>query len=328
MPVLAVGTLGVDVMAVGLPAVADPGGVLYTSVETRIGGHPIDVAIDLVELGHAPDSVAVAAAIGTGPFGSFVGEVIDRYRIPTFLQVVEDEDSGRNLVLEVEGEDRRFHLDPGANARLSAAHVSAAIDAWQPDLLTMRPGYTGIDHELAGILAPLTSTMVMLDVMEPRPDYRADYLAAALPYVDLLHCNEREALINTGASTLADAVDTFLAAGVQLVLVTAGARGAQAFTASRHVTQPGFAVTVVDVTGCGDAFCAGVIDFLHDHDGGGLDRLGTAQLAELLIRAQAVGASAATAVGCVDGVSRLMIDSILAEQGDTVRDQTREGEWP
>lgn len=323
MRVLAAGTIMVDVMAVGLPSVAAPGEVIYTTVHSHIGGHPIDVAIDLVELGRPPDSVAVAAAVGTGPFGSFVREVIDRYQIQTFLQEVQDEDTGRNLVLEVVGEDRRFHLDPGANRMLTAEHVIGALGAWQPDLFTLRPGYTGIDLVLPDIVGPLGQPVVMLDIMEPHPDRPAGYLRNVLPHVDLLHCNEREALVNTGAPTLEGAVDEFLHAGVDLVLVTGGARGARAFTGSWEVDQRGFEVDAIDATGCGDAFCAGVIAYLDEHEPPRLDDLDPDELTELLLHAQAVGASAATAVGCVEGVSAATTAVILAEQRDRVRHATQ-----
>lgn len=312
----------VDVMAVGMPSVAAPGDVVYTSVDTRIGGHPIDVAIDLVKLGWAPDSVAVAAAVGNGPFASFVRGVIAGYGIPAFLQDVPDEDSGRNLVLEVEGEDRRFHVDPGANWSLSEEHVASAVEAFKPELITVRPGYSGIDLALRDILAPLTDTIVLLDIMQPHPDRPAGFIRGVLPYVDLIHCNEREALVNTGARTLDDAVGEFLSAGAELVLVTDGPQGARAFTDDWEVAQGGFRVDTIDVTGCGDAFCAGVIDVLDEQGSSPLGDLGPDRLAELLIRAQAVGASAATAVGCVEGVSAPMADGILAKQRVKVRRTT------
>jgi sugar/nucleoside kinase (ribokinase family) len=325
---LAVGTIMVDIMAVGLGAVAKPGEVVYTPVDARIGGHPIDVAIDLVDLGRSPDSVAVAAAVGRGLFGSFVRDAITPYGFQTYLQDVEEEDTGRNIVLEVTGEDRRFHLDPGANRWLRSDHVIAAIDAWRPDLLTVRPGYSGIDLDLEEILAPLTDTIVMLDLMKPHPDRPADYLTPALRLADIVHCNEREALINTGTNTLEDAVKVFLDAGVKLVLVTSGEKGAHAFSNGRQVTQARFRVDTVDATGCGDAFCAGVVDYLQEQPAPNLDGLGPEELTELLMRAQAVGASAATAIGCVGGVSGTKVASLLAEQGNSVREQTIEREGP
>ena len=158
MKVLATGTVMVDVMAVGLPAIAAPGEVVYTEVDTHIGGHPIDVALDLVQLGKNPNTVATALAIGNGPFGDFVRGVIEPYGTEQFLQDVTTTDTGRNLVLSVAGEDRRFHLDPGANWDLTAEHVISAIGEFEPDLFTLRPGYCGID---LGLPAVSTSSTTM-----------------------------------------------------------------------------------------------------------------------------------------------------------------------
>lgn len=323
MRVLAAGTVMVDVMAVGLPAVAAPGEVIYTSVAIHIGGHPIDVAIDLVKLGRPPDSVAVTAAVGEGPFGSFVRQVIAAYGIPTFLQDVPGEDTGRNLVLEVAGEDRRFHLDPGVNMMLSPHHVAAAIAGWKPDLLTLRPGYTGIDLVLGDLLAPLDNTVVLLDIMQPHPDRPPGFIRGALGRVDILHANEREALVTTGAPTIDAAVAEYLGAGVKLVLVTDGEHGARAFTHGWEIAQGGFRVEAIDTTGCGDAFCAGVIHHLDERGLSPLDDPGPDELTELLLYAQAVGASAATAIGCIEGVSAVTTGGILTDQGEAVRQTTR-----
>lgn len=323
MRVMAAGTVMVDVLAVGLAAVADPGEVIYTRVELQIGGHPVDVAIGLEALGKDPDTVAMVAAVGVGPFGSFVRDIMDGYRFHRFLQEVTTTDTGRNLVLAVEDEDRRFHLDPGANWELSAAHVASAVESWSPDLVTLRPGYSGIDLELQEVLAPLDSALVMLDVMQPHPARPADLVDSILAEVDILHCNEREALISTGTADLGEAVDHFLAAGVKLVLVTAGEDGARAFTDRWEIGQDAFQVQTIDATGCGDAFCAGVI--LHMDDAGitGLDQPEPETLAELLLSAQATGACAATAVGCVAGVTARTRDRILAEQREAVAGSTR-----
>ena len=123
--------------------------------------------------------------------------------------------------------------------------------------------------------------------------------------------------------TLELAVEEFLSAGVSLVLVTGGDRGARAFTRSWTVSQRGFVVDTVDATGCGDAFCAGVILYFEKVGLRSFGELGSGQLIELLILAQAVGASAATAAGCVEGVAAETVESILADQGDAVRAATQ-----
>lgn len=320
MRVMTIGTLGVDVLAVELPEIATPGTVVYSprEIETRVGGHPIDVAIDLVKLGAPPDDVAIVAALGKGIYADYVESVIDGYGLTTYLQTVDDRDVGRNMVLEVRGEDRRFHLDPGANWLLDPAHVAAALVEWQPDVVTVRPGYTGIDFDMETALAPAGDAMVLLDVMQPHPSRLPGYLDPALRHASVVHCNEFEARVALSAATIDEAVAGFISHGVELVLITSGEEGAAAFTRSHRITQPGFAVDVIDVTGSGDAFCAG---FIHALAGSG-EHLDPETLPRMLRAAQATGAAAATAVGCVEGVSAELVDRLVAEQGARVLSET------
>jgi sugar/nucleoside kinase (ribokinase family) len=323
MRVLAVGTIMVDVILAGLPRLADEGGLVYTNIETHIGGHPIDVAIDLVKLGEPAGSVAVAAAVGSGPYGMYARRVIDEYGIAAMFQDVAERDTGANLVLALDGQDRRLHLDPGANWFLDPGHVGAAIADWQPELFTFRPGYSGIDLALDEVLASLPDAIVLLDLMRPHPTRPPGYIAPALQRANIVHCNESEALANAAATTLPGAVAEFLEQGVELVLVTSADGGAAAYTSRWQVRQPAFRVAAVDETGCGDAFCAGVIrHIIHNRDqppGSG----DGAELTELLLTAQSSGAAAATAAGCVAGVSAATVAELLAAQGDQLRHQTQ-----
>jgi sugar/nucleoside kinase (ribokinase family) len=155
--------------------------------------------------------------------------------------------------------------------------------------------------------------------MQPHPSRPADLVMPALPFVDIVHCNRSEAMTVTGAPTVEAAVTNLLERGPQMVLLTAGARGAQVRTTAHTVTQPGFDVDVADATGCGDAFCAGVIGWLTDHaptpTRATLEEMTTDRLGELLAYAQAVGASAATKTGCVEGVSHQVVEGLRAAQG-------------
>ena len=320
--VMTVGTVMVDLLAVDLPNVAEPGRVIYAPIESRIGGHPVDVAIDLVKMGFPARSVAMVAAVGEGTYGSFVEAVMNEYSFRTYLQRVSSHDTGRNLVLGVTGEDRRFHMDPGANWYLDADHVTAALADFAPHVLSLRPGYTGIDFELTDLLRPLVDTLVLCDVMQPHPDRPSDLVIPALPFVDIVHCNEGEALTVTGAATIDEAVGIFLDGGVAMMLVTSGERGARVVTNRYDVVQSGFHVPTVDPTGCGDAFCAGAIEWLTRFESpparSTLGSLGSDDLTDLLAHAQSVGASAATKPGCVEGVSKEGAQWIWSEQSDRV----------
>jgi sugar/nucleoside kinase (ribokinase family) len=318
----------VDVLAVGIPHVAEPGHVVYTpnQIEALIGGHPIDVAIDLAEMGIPARSIGLVAAIGDGIYGTYVDGVIGGYDFVTHLQRVSSRDTGTNIVLEVTGEDRRFHIDPGANWELSPGFVAGAIAGFEPQILTVRPGYTGIDRHLAELLEPLDETLVLLDVMQPHPSRPVDLVIPALQHVDLVHCNQREALTVTGVADVDEAMGVFFEHGVGMVLLTAGEHGASVITPDQVVDQRGFEVDAVDATGCGDAFCAGIIEYLLRSGSpptrGILDGLGPEDLAAMLARGQAVGASAATKPGCVEGVSKQTVDRIWSQQGELVLEST------
>lgn len=327
--VMAVGTVMVDVLAVDLPHVAEPGHVVYTRrpIESHIGGHPVDVAIDLAETGYAAAAIGLVAAVGTGMYGSHVREVIARYDFRTYLQEIPSHDTGRNLVLQVEGEDRRFHIDPGANWFLEPAHVADAIESFAPQVLTLRPGYTGIDLHLADLLEGLDDVLVVMDVMQPHPSRPPDLVLATLANVDIVHCNRHEAMAVTGESTVESAVRRLLDLGPGLVLLTSGGHGARAITATHTVTQPGYEVEVVDPTGCGDAFCAGAIQWLIGSTEGpsGMVTAGLTpdDLPLLLAHAQVVGAAAATAAGCVEGVSRRLVDHLRESQAGRLLAESR-----
>ena len=61
------------------------------------------------------------------------------------------------------------------------------------------------------------------------------------------------------AADPAKAAEAVTAAGVRLAALTLGAQGAHLRSGSQVVTQPAFPVGVVDTTGAGDAFSAGLI---------------------------------------------------------------------
>jgi sugar/nucleoside kinase (ribokinase family) len=311
----------VDILAVGLERIAEPGAVVYVNreTETRIGGHPVDVAIDLVKLGMSPDEVAVAAAVGTGIYGNFVRDVMAGYRFGTFLQTVESVDTGKTIVLKLHGEDRRFFNDPGANWLLDPDHVTDALRDARPEIFCLRPGYSGMDLHLPGIVKCAGDALVFLDVMQPHPTRPHGFIHPILPSVDIVHGNERELLAHADATELGAAVAELLERGVKLILLTLGEHGARAITATESVMQPGFVVEGLDTTGCGDAFCAAVTHTLLERDDlGDVGALSADDLARLLLAGQAAGACVATTPGCVDGLSRPAFDELFAEQGSRV----------
>lgn len=71
--------------------------------------------------------------------------------------------------------------------------------------------------------------------------------------LDLLFCNEQEALMYTETTTLADATQALLKLS-QMVVITLGAKGVHVATGSECFVVAGREVVAVDANGAGDAF--------------------------------------------------------------------------
>lgn len=316
LDVLAAGAINADILVVEADKIAGPGDVVYLSrpIDCHIGGFPIDVAIDLFKLGADPDTLGVVAALGDGLFGRFVRETINGYGLRAFTQEIKHVDTGKNIVFELKGEDRRFHIDPGANWFLDKNFVIDQIKTLSPTYFCVRPGYSGIDLYMEEILftAKKQGAFVFLDIMKPHPLRSRHFILPSLAYADLVHCNEIEAMVNTGKNSPEEAVQELLDRKTKAVLLTRGERGASLIGSNFAIHQQGFKVKAVDVTGCGDAFCAGILYKLMEYkQNRDIRDLPAEKINIMLSFAQAVGASAATAAGCVEGVSRLFVDELM-----------------
>jgi sugar/nucleoside kinase (ribokinase family) len=113
-----------------------------------------------------------------------------------------------------------------------------------------------------------------------------------LPHVDYFLPNNEEAERLTGESDPVAQASAFRAAGAGTVVITCGESGATAADADGVWSCPAHRVDVVDPSGSGDAFAAGLVT-------GIVHRWG---LPQSLQYAATLGASAASAIGTTDGV--------------------------
>lgn len=108
-------------------------------------------------------------------------------------------------------------------------------------------------------------------------------VAPLLPFIDYFMPSIEEARDMSGRTTPEDCAAAFLDGGAACCVFTLGAEGA--YYAHRDGTRlrvPAYPITVVDTTGCGDAFDAGFIAALHH----GMDpetSMGFAQAAAALV---------------------------------------------
>jgi fructokinase len=321
MQILAWGTMMVDIIAADLPRIAEPGIILYApkGIEARLGGHPIDVAIDLVQMGIDPKEIGVVSAIGNDIFSKLLEEELKKYAIMDFVERV-PVGSGKTLILVVKGEDRRCHLDPGASLHMSIQHLEKVIRETKPLYFTFRPGYTNIDLKLAGMLrrlreAALAHSFLLLDVCAPYQK-RWTYVLELIPYLDAVHGNRHEIIRIAGERRFENAAKKLLSKGVKAIFLTKDKEGAEIIMENRRIIQPAYKVKAIEPSGAGDAFCAGIIYGLYKKKKRKIEELNLEELSDVLLIAQAMGAAAVTHVGCVTGVTLENVSQILRQKED------------
>ena len=294
--VLCVGDLVVDIVASPLARLPEPGEhVLTDRIAVFPGGNALNTAVALSRLG---EQVAVAGSLGNDLLGQLL---LDQMRARGLdVRGVRQEPEGTTactFILRAEGQDRRFIHSSGVEATFSGEHVSPELI---PDGGVMLVGgYLKLGAWNDNLLVDLMrrargrDCAVVLNIcinqdsgVDPRRCLRL------LEHVDVFVPNEDEARVLTGETTPARQAQVLRRAGAGVVVITRGPQGLYADDGKRTVEMGIFHVPLVDPSGCGDCFIAGLIAGL----------LRGWEIARVLEFASAVGALCATALGCTDGV--------------------------
>lgn len=318
--VLISGIAVVDLIASGLERPARPGELVFCSVRTSLGGHACNVSSDLVRLGFPRSRLRVVFPAGRDLFGHYLVRRLGEQGVRAEPVLAAAAPTSLDLILVARGEDRRYHADAGANVEMDPAPVLDLLERCRP--LVYYAGGVGLlgrfDAGLAGVLRRARSlgALTFVDVVSP---YRKgwSFLRRALPRTDVFHCNDDEAAAITGLRDPAAAARAILRLGARSVFVTLGGRGAVAAVPGALIRAPAFSVRVVDPTGAGDAFSAGLIRRLHEVLAAGrrLGDLSPADWTSALLYASACGAVCATGVGTTTAVEGRKVEALLRRQG-------------
>jgi sugar/nucleoside kinase (ribokinase family) len=256
--VVVVGDLATDVVAVlsGEPA---PGSDRPASIRSRGGGAGANVAVHLAGLG-VP--VVLAGCVGDDAAGAALVAELTAAGVGLAVRTVPGAASGTIVSLVEPGGQRSMLADRGANLDLRADDVplpgpGGHLHLSGYTLLDARPRAAGLAALAAARAAGRT---VSLDPASTGPlrAYGPDRWLADTTGVDLLLPNADEARLLTGCADVADAARA-LARGHGAVAVTLGADGALWASGGELVHRPARPADVVDTTGAGDAFTAGLL---------------------------------------------------------------------
>ena len=279
-----------DVLCAGM-AVADVplrpvGPEVFDSDTTRLdgislspGGDAMNQAIALAGLGVR---VALAAQVGSDPFGGILlKQAADRNVDITHVRINPDTQTSVSIVLIREDGRRSFVYCSGNNEHFTLEDVPA--DLWSRakvvslgSLLGMA-GFTGEKAAEAFRRARAAGAVTVADTAFDINGQGLDGVRPVLPHTDYFvpSLEEAEALLGPGEpETLAR---KFLTMGAGHVMLKLGERGCLVMDAEHTLTLPAFRVPVIDTTGCGDHFTAGVIlGILRGESPEGCARLGNA----------------------------------------------------
>ena len=305
--VLCAGILVADLVVPTLDRLPRAGELLSTDdFLVQPGGCAANSAIALRRLG-VP--VAVCGCVGDDLFGGWLEADLASRAIDTALvRQVAGYGTSKTVIVPVAGEDRRFIHTLGANAALTAEDLPAAA------LEAVDVVYVGGYLVLPGVRqealaercrhARASGTTILLDVVAPAEEpLSLEDVRLLLPHVDYFLPNEDEARALTGERDPVEQAMRFHEAGARTVIVKRGARGALVSDPGGAFELPAPPVDVVEPSGAGDAFAAGLV----------LGVLESWDIERQVCFASALGASACTALGCWAGVfTRDEADAFLA----------------
>jgi sugar/nucleoside kinase (ribokinase family) len=294
--VLCAGILVGDLFVPPLARLPAAGELLVTGdFLMQVGGCAANVAVALAKMGVGS---RVVGRVGNDAFGDFLTSALTRFGVDvSFVRRSGTAGTSKTVILPVVGEDRRYVHTLGASAELTLQDVRPGAMAGVE--VVYLGGYMVLPGLPPGAVVELFETAhragarTVLDVVLPGDtEASMDDLGSILSRVDYFLPNYDEARHLTGEKDPERQAALFSEAGAENVIITMGAEGlvVRTRTYTRHVAAP--RVDVVDGSGAGDGFAAGLIV-------GMLERW---PMERSLAFASEVGALACTALGCTDGI--------------------------
>jgi ribokinase len=287
-----------------VPTFPRPGETLHgRNYQVIPGGKGANQAVAAARLNA---DIGFIACVGDDAFGLNIRDRFQRDGInvagvkvesgcPTGIAMIQVSDHGENSIC----------ISAEANSRLTAEAINSDLDAIKAAKYLLMQLETPIDGVIkAATIAKRHNTSVILN---PAP-------AQALPD-DLLSCidvitpNETEAQVLTGIPVTDDqsaqlAANALHLKGIEIVMITLGAKGVWLSQNGRGVLISGFSVDVIDTTAAGDTFNGALVTGL----------LESMPLESAIKFAHAAAAISVTRFGAQTSIpSRMEVDTFLAQ---------------
>jgi len=295
--------------------VSNESGVLVgeaTGFEKKPGGAPANVAVALARLGL---DAAFMGQVGDDPFGHYLAEVLEDEHVDTTALTYSTE--ARTMLAFVSlgaGGERSFmfYRHPSADMLMDDfnADVLDAAAAFHFGSITMITKPARSTTLAAAEAAVERGLLVSYDpnlrrALWPSDEAAREGMMRGFQYANVVKISDEE------LEFLGGDVQALFHEPTRLIVVTYGAGGAKVHRRGEApVDVAGFEVESVDTTGAGDAFVAGLLRGLLQHD----DVPGEDTLREIVRFANATGALTTTGCGAIPSLPTTeAVQAMLAE---------------
>lgn len=313
-----------DVIACGemlIDFVSTVSGVTLVEVpafQKAAGGAPANVAVGVARLGYR---AGFMGQVGDDEFGHFLADTLRAGGVDTGgLRFSSEARTALAFVsLRADGErEFMFYRHPSADMLWRPEDVDAAFAAqtrifhYGSISLIGEPSrgatLAALEHARGGG-ALISYDPNLRPALWPNSDAARAGILAGWGHAELIKVSEEELVFLSGEPGLARGARALWHDRLRLLVVTRGPEGCAYFTPDGEGAGPGFCVEPVDTTGAGDAFVAGLLAGLLDHD----LRLDPPALAHALRLGNAAGALTTTKRGAIPALpTRAEVEALLA----------------
>ncbi len=257
------GNVTLDVICQTVDEVPRYESVSFDRVTLSPGGCASNVAVGLSALGI---KTALVCKTGRDVAAEILHRTWTKFGLNLdYIKVDENVHTAVSIGLVDHDAQPRFVHTPGANGHLT-------IDDFPTELFEqdgikilhiagffVLPGF--LDARLGNFLkrARQNGWFVTLDVVNSKRYWKPEYLFSCLSEIDILLCNRIEATKLTGCQDITESAEKLRGAGAKSVIIKAGSEGCYLHSDQMTTMVAGNKVEVVDTTGAGDAFAAGLI---------------------------------------------------------------------
>ena len=261
--VIVFGNVTLDVICQTVDDVPRYESVSFDHVVLSPGGCASNVAIGLGALG-VP--TLLICKTGDDPAADILFNKWKQFHLDlSYVKREKDVHTAVSIGLVDHNAQPRFIHTPGANGRLSLADLDfnifsqGNIGLFHIGGFFVLPGL--LDEYLPQALEQIRQHGVStsLDVVNSKRYWKPEYLFASMPQLDYFLCNRIEANKLTGEDDIQKCAEIFRNAGARNVIIKLGGDGCYVHGETFIGSVPSEKVTVVDTTGAGDAFAAGML---------------------------------------------------------------------